>query len=425
MKKKTLLYGSLPPPYTGQSAMFAPVVSAFDPGEVVVINITRFKTPLPNTLWTILATLWTFLIHRFHTVYFTPSRSRMGFVKDLPLLFLGRWTGKRMIAHLHGANFRSFYETGGILKPLIRYGYRNIDTGIVLLGEMRDEFIHFPKVKVKVVPNCYDQSFDLNLPSGSAPIDSAQGAGTHLEHALFDFVPSGSPPTNAVSIDSAPYESAPEAITHPEPFQQSPVTRHDPLIQSDTTREQILYLSALMHSKGILEFLDAIPLVLERRPTTTFVVAGALWADASMGLKEITRQVGKRLDVLHERFPGQVRYLGLVTGKEKIDLLRDSAIFVMPGWHPSEALPVSMIEAMRTGTAIVATRHNFMPAIMGPQNGILVEPRSAGAIADAVLRLLEDPERLKMIQKHNVAHAIQQYSPARYCETIIHIIKEV
>lgn len=349
--------------------MFAPVVSAFDPREVVVINITRFKTPLPNTLWTIWSTLWAFLIHRFHTVYFTPSRSRMGFVKDLPLLFLGRWTGKRMIAHLHGANFRSFYETGGILKPLIRYGYRTIDTGIVLLEEMRDEFIHFPNVKVRVVPNCYDQSFDLNLPSGSTPIDSAQGAGTHPE--------------------------------------------------------QILYLSALMHSKGILEFLDAIPLVLGKRPTANFVIAGALWADASMGLKEITRHVGKRLDVLNERFPGHVRYLGLVTGKEKIGLLKDSAIFVMPGWHPSEALPVSVIEAMRTGTAIVATRHNFIPAIIGPQNGILVEPHAARAIAEAVINLLEDPERLKTIQEHNVAHAIQNYSPAKYRETITRIVKEV
>jgi len=384
--------------------MFAPVVSAFDPGEVVVINITRFKTPLPNTLWTIWATLWAFLIHRFHTVYFTPSRSRMGFVKDLPLLFLGRWTGKRMIAHLHGANFRSFYETGGILKPLIRYGYRTIDTGIVLLEEMRDEFIHFPRIKVRVVPNCYDQSFDLNLPPGSAPIDSAPGAGTHLKHAPFDFVPSGSAHTNAVSIDSAPHDSAPEAGTHP---------------------EQILYLSALMHSKGILEFLDAIPLVLDRRPTANFVIAGALCADASMRLKEITGQVQRRLNVLNERYPGRVRYPGLVNGKEKIGLLRDSVIFVMPGWHPSEALPVSVIEAMRTGTAIVATRHNFIPAIIGPQNGILVEPHAARAIAEAVISLLEDPERLKTIQKHNVAHAIQNYSPAKYRETITRIIKEV
>lgn len=348
--------------------MFAPVVSAFDPGEVVVINITRFKTPLPNTLWTIWATLWAFLLHRFHTVYFTPSRSRMGFVKDLPLLVLGRWTGKRMIAHLHGANFRSFYETGGILKPLIRYGYRTIDTGIVLLEEMRDEFIHFPNVKVRVVPNCYDQSFDLNLHSESTPIDSAQGAGTHPE--------------------------------------------------------QILYLSALMHSKGILEFLDAIPLVLDKRPAANFVIAGALWADASMGLKEITHRVVKRLDALNEQFPGRVRYPGLVTGKEKIGLLRDSAIFVMPGWHPSEALPVSVIEAMCTGTAIVATRHNFIPAIIGPQNGILVEPHAARAIADAVISLLEDPERLKTIQEQNVDYAIAHFSPVRYCETITQIIKE-
>lgn len=346
--------------------MFVRAVGSFSPGEILVLNITRYRSAVVNTLYTMLATLWYFARYRFDTVYFTPSRSRAGFVKDIPLILLGRWSGKRMIAHLHGANFRSFYESDRLLQPLIRYGYRRLDTGIVLLEEMRGEFHHFPELKVKVVPNCYDPVLD----------DEEKSRG---------------------------YHSADEMVT------KNP--------------EQILYLSALMHSKGILEFLDAAAMVLEKRSSATVVVAGAPGADGSMGVKEITREFAKRLVLLQQRFPGRISYPGLVTGQTKTDLLKSSSLFVFPSWHPSEALPVSILEAMRTGSAIVASRHNFLPCIIGPENGIIVEPRSAASIAGAVISLLENREQLRKIGKHNAGHAVNNYAPGRYGDSISRIVR--
>jgi glycosyltransferase involved in cell wall biosynthesis len=386
MSPNLLLYGSLPPPFTGQSAMFVPVVGLFPKGEILLVNITLFNSTLGNTVYTMLATCWFFLVYRFKTVYFTPSRSMTGFVKDIPLLLLGRWCNKRMIAHLHGANFRSFYENSGMLKPFIRYGYQHVDIGIVLLEGMRNEFGHFPNIRVKVVPNCYDQRFDI--PDTSAPL--------------------------SVRTDGQPDTVQPDT-------ERSRSVRT--IAQKDKRPCQVLYLSALMHSKGILEFLDAAAIVLGKQGNTSFVIAGALWADGSMGLMEITARFQTRLKVLQEQFPGRIGYRGLLKGADKITLLNESSIFVFPSWHPSEALPVSILEAMRTGNAIIATRHNFLPLLVRPENGLLVEPRSGQAIADAILALLSNKERLREIQEFNINHAVENYSIEKYRKNMREIIK--
>jgi glycosyltransferase involved in cell wall biosynthesis len=400
---KLLLYGSLPPPFTGQSAMFVPVVGLFPKEEIYLVNITRFDSTLGNTVYTMLATCWFFLVCRFKTVYFTPSRSMTGFVKDIPLLMLGRWCNKRMIAHLHGANFRSFYENSGMLRPLIRYGYGRVDTAIVLLEEMKGEFRDFPQIKIRVVPNCYDSRFDQPVRG-----DSSQPMTGDQPNQPFP-----GEPLRETSIQfNQPIADFPAA-------ERTDAAGKSPLAKS----EQVLYLSALMHSKGILEFLEAAAIVLATHETASFVIAGVLWADDSMGLKEIATRVHTRLQALQERFAGRIQYRGLVTGADKIALLTDSSIFVFPSWHPSEALPVSILEAMRTGNAIIATRHNFLPLLVRPENGLLVEPRSGQAIADAILSLSGNREKLCEIQEYNVRHAIENYSLEKYRKNMLEILK--
>lgn len=392
MSSKLLLYGSLPPPFTGQSAMFVPVVGMFPKEEILLVNITRFQSTLGNTVYTMLSTCWFFLVYRFKTVYFTPSRSMTGFVKDIPLLILGRWCNKRMIAHLHGANFRSFYENSGMLKPFIRYGYRHVDTGIVLLEEMRNEFGHFPNIRVQVVPNCYDRRFDI-----------------------------------------------PDTIQQDTERSRSVRT----IAQKEKHPCQVLYLSALMRSKGILEFMEACDIVLRQHAGVNFVIAGLPEPDPFMSRQEIAARFHEQLERIEKSHPGRVAYLRQVVSgqhnqakheptmpeegisRNKIRLMRDSSIFVLPTWHPSEALPVSILEAMRTGNAIIATRHNFLPGIVKPGNGILVEPRSGQVLADAILALVSDKERLREMQEFNIMHAIENYGSETYRRKMLEIIAQI
>jgi glycosyltransferase involved in cell wall biosynthesis len=59
----------------------------------------------------------------------------------------------------------------------------------------------------------------------------------------------------------------------------------------------------------------------------------------------------------------------------------------------NEGTPVSGIEAMASGVPVVGTRVGGLPdMITDCENGFLVPPRNPESLAEAILRLLRDPE---------------------------------
>gem|GEM_PF-734237 len=403
---KILLVGSLPPPYNGQSAAFSPIVGSFAPGEAFLVNITKYRSFIGNTLWTMLGTLYYFAFYRFDTVYFTSSRSMLGFVKDIPLLLLGRWLKKRMVNHLHGANFKSFYDNSGLLKPLIGYCYRKVDTSIVLFEEMRKEFSDFPSMKVRVIGNCYEKLFDLQDDSALLKQSRVSPLTDLITPGKFP-APLGQNPAPGLcrGVDT-------DLITpgkFPAPLGQNP---------APGLCRGVVYLSGLMKSKGILEFLDACEVVLQHRRDVTFTIAGLPCSDNFLGKRAIAELFFRKYGSLKKQFPDHIQYVGEITGQAKVEMLYGSDIFVLPTWHPSEAFPISILEAMRSGNAIVSTAHNFLPSLVKPENGILVNPHSISEIAEAIETLLRDPVRLQTIQQHNTAFAHKEYNQEKYVNAV-------
>ena len=74
-----------------------------------------------------------------------------------------------------------------------------------------------------------------------------------------------------------------------------------------------------------------------------------------------------------------------------LELLRSSDVFLLPSL--TEGMPVSVIEAMACGTAIVATAVGGTPELVGDDiSGILVKPADPAAIAYALTRVLRDTD---------------------------------
>jgi glycosyltransferase involved in cell wall biosynthesis len=66
--------------------------------------------------------------------------------------------------------------------------------------------------------------------------------------------------------------------------------------------------------------------------------------------------------------------------------------------HPSftEGLPITILEAMQAGVPVVATSVGGVPDILdGGSGGILVEPRNARALAEAIERAMRQPDRAR------------------------------
>lgn len=87
-----------------------------------------------------------------------------------------------------------------------------------------------------------------------------------------------------------------------------------------------------------------------------------------------------------------------------------SAIFVLPS-HV-EALPMSLLEAMAAGCAVIATRVGGIPdVVQDGVNGLLVAPRQPVQIAEAIARLLAEPGLAAQLGRAARATIARRHSP--------------
>ncbi|GIH28313.1 glycosyl transferase [Acrocarpospora phusangensis] len=99
---------------------------------------------------------------------------------------------------------------------------------------------------------------------------------------------------------------------------------------------------------------------------------------------------------LEERIAGRGLPVRLLGDRGDVgDLLGVASVYVVPSWW--EGQPLTVQEALRAGVPIVATRVGGIPDMVGDA-ALLVPPGDAGAIRDAVVRVLTEPglaERLR------------------------------
>jgi glycosyltransferase involved in cell wall biosynthesis len=80
---------------------------------------------------------------------------------------------------------------------------------------------------------------------------------------------------------------------------------------------------------------------------------------------------------------GRVLMPGFVDGPRHLSLF---SVFALPSL--TEGLPISLLEAMRAGVPVVATRVGAVPAVLGDECGLLVEQDDVTGLARALERVL-------------------------------------
>jgi glycosyltransferase involved in cell wall biosynthesis len=104
-----------------------------------------------------------------------------------------------------------------------------------------------------------------------------------------------------------------------------------------------------------------------------------------------------------------VEFKGWVTGREKDRLLQFSDVFVLPSYY--EGSPVSVLEAMSYGTPVISTTVGGIPEVVQAGfNGWLHSPGDQGALLDAILFYINEPESLKRHGAHSM-QMIEEYYP--------------
>lgn len=180
----------------------------------------------------------------------------------------------------------------------------------------------------------------------------------------------------------------------------------------------LLGVGRFVEKKGFLYLIQAMPEILKQHPNTKLILVG--FGPQEKNLKQLTNSLGL-LDIV--LFPGSK------TGLELAEYFATADIFIGPSIVSSsgdtEGLGVVFLEAMASGTAVVASDVGGISDILEDRvNGLMFQQKDPSAIAKKVLHLANNaPLREKLslnglqkIKEHFTWEVVAKKFLATYCE---------
>jgi len=165
----------------------------------------------------------------------------------------------------------------------------------------------------------------------------------------------------------------------------------------------VVQASRLVPKKGLATSLHAFSVFQKSFPHARFTIAGEGPLEA--GLRDLSSSLG---------ISDSVSFTGFLPQPSLQQVFSSAQIFL----HPSETvagdvegIPNSLLEAMASGLAAVATRHGGIPEVIDDgTTGLLCPERDSGAVAEALLRLAREPELCRSIAQAGSESVRQQFS---------------
>jgi L-malate glycosyltransferase len=161
-----------------------------------------------------------------------------------------------------------------------------------------------------------------------------------------------------------------------------------PRIEAANTESfTIGFVKHLLPKYGPSFLLKAFSRVLPKYPSVKLVMIG----EGPLRLE--LEHLAKELKIAHA-----VEFVGSVEHKDVPQYMANFALFVMPSIYDSETFGVSAIEAQAMKVPVIASRIGGIPeALVDGVTGLLVPPRDERALADAIVKLIQNPGlRLRM-----------------------------
>jgi glycosyltransferase involved in cell wall biosynthesis len=180
----------------------------------------------------------------------------------------------------------------------------------------------------------------------------------------------------------------------------------NPLPRSPNEPFRLLSVGRLSAPKGYPVLIEAVALLRERGRSVTLTLVGE-------GPERATLE---KLIGLHD-LEDRVRLAGACNHDRVAEYYGSSDAFVLSSFL--EGAPVVLMEAMAMELPCVATWITGIPEIIEKDvDGLLVPPASAGAIADAVERLLDDPEEARRLGSAARGKVLAKYHLERNVERL-------
>jgi glycosyltransferase involved in cell wall biosynthesis len=196
--------------------------------------------------------------------------------------------------------------------------------------------------------------------------------------------------------------------------------RFEKVVETNNIRDQLGFdgkiriigtIGSLGIEKGHIYLLEAASQILEIVKDLRFLIIGD--GPLRKSLAEKSEKLGIEKQVI---FMGQ--------RKDIPELLMAMDIFVLPSIK--EGLPIALLEAMAAKRPVVATRVGAIPKVIENRDiGVLVEPKDTIGLRDAIMSLLNDPERMSLLARGGFDRIYTDFSSDKMGKHYLKLYEEI
>jgi len=179
-------------------------------------------------------------------------------------------------------------------------------------------------------------------------------------------------------------------------------------------RKIILFLSRINFKKGLDILAHAMGKIIRNRDDVHIVLAGP---DNEGYGKKVRQWLEKEGVLPHSLFTG------MLLGEDKLAVLRDSDLFVLPSY--SENFGIAVVEAMACGLPVViSNRVNIWREVAEAGAGVITDC-DPSQVAEAILELVDDRELRMKMGKNGKRLVEQNFTWSKAAEKMIEVYTEI
>lgn len=179
-------------------------------------------------------------------------------------------------------------------------------------------------------------------------------------------------------------------------------------------KKDVLYVGRLSIEKGIEYLIQAMPKIKEEHPEVKLHIVGE--GDLEQNLKDLANKLG---------IGDKVIFHGYLPNENLAKMYRKSSVLVLPSVC-KEMFGLTLIEAMSQGTPIITTNIGGQAELVeNGVNGLLVNPRDPGDLAEKISNILDNPELGREMGERGRKIVEENHTPEKHLKRLIEIYESV
>lgn len=188
--------------------------------------------------------------------------------------------------------------------------------------------------------------------------------------------------------------------------------------QRDNPVPEILYLSNLLISKGILDLLDALYLLRGDGLKFHCSLVGA--ETAGLNRQQLQEEIESR------HLQDMVIYEGPKYGQEKHEFLQKADMLAFPSYYPKETFGLVNLEAMEYKLPVISTDEGGIPYVVKDgKTGLICKSRNPIDLARCLSKLIKNPEMRIAMGEAGYQYFKKEFTIDKFIERMVNVLNRV